>query len=69
MSGIFDGKVALVTGAARGIGAATARMFADNGASVVLGDLLPDVESLASEIDESSNITLRALDILTGGAE
>lgn len=55
MSGIFDGKVALVTGAARGIGAATARMFADNGASVVLGDLLPDVESLASEIDESSN--------------
>lgn len=51
MSGIFKNKVVLVTGAARGIGAATARMFVDNGANVVLGDLLTDVEAVAAEIN------------------
>jgi meso-butanediol dehydrogenase/(S,S)-butanediol dehydrogenase/diacetyl reductase len=35
----FDGKVALITGAASGIGAATARRFAREGARVFLGDL------------------------------
>jgi len=38
-SGQFEGKVALVTGAGSGIGAATARAFADEGASVVVADL------------------------------
>ncbi|REE97317.1 3-oxoacyl-ACP reductase FabG [Thermomonospora umbrina] len=37
--GRFTGKVAVITGAARGIGAATARRFADEGARVVLLDL------------------------------
>jgi NAD(P)-dependent dehydrogenase (short-subunit alcohol dehydrogenase family) len=35
----FKGQVALVTGAAKGMGLATARMFARSGASVVLADL------------------------------
>jgi NAD(P)-dependent dehydrogenase (short-subunit alcohol dehydrogenase family) len=35
----FKGQVALVTGAAKGMGLATARAFAQNGASVVLADL------------------------------
>lgn len=32
----FEGKVAVITGASRGLGAATARRFADEGASVVI---------------------------------
>ena len=38
----LDGKVAIVTGAASGMGAATARRFAREGAKVVVADLLED---------------------------
>ena len=37
--GDFDGKVAIVTGAASGIGRASARLFAQRGASVVVADI------------------------------
>jgi 3alpha(or 20beta)-hydroxysteroid dehydrogenase len=40
--GRLDGKVAIVTGAARGTGALTARLFAREGARVVLADVLDD---------------------------
>jgi 3(or 17)beta-hydroxysteroid dehydrogenase len=44
-------KVALVSGGARGIGAATARLFAQEGARVVLGDLLdPEGRIVEAEI-------------------
>ena len=39
MTGRFEGRVALVTAAADGIGAATARAFAEEGARVVLADI------------------------------
>ncbi len=38
----LDGKVALISGAARGIGAETARCMVEAGAAVVIGDLLED---------------------------
>lgn len=38
----FNGQVALVTGAAKGMGLATARMFAQSGAAVLLADLEGD---------------------------
>ncbi len=39
--GMLDGKVAILTGSGRGIGAAAAQMFAREGALVVVSDLDP----------------------------
>jgi len=40
--GMLDGKVAILTGSGRGIGAAAAKMFASEGALVVVSDLDPN---------------------------
>ena len=59
VDGLLDGKVAIITGASRGIGAATARAFRQAGASVVLaardGDALADV---AGEIEQAGGEAL-----------
>ncbi len=47
----LEGKVALITGAARGQGAAEARLFAKAGATVLIGDLLKEPgQALAKQI-------------------
>ena len=40
--GMLEGKVAIITGSGRGIGAAAAKMFAAEGASVIVSDLDPE---------------------------
>ena len=53
--GRLDGKVALITGAARGQGEAEARLFAAEGARVVLGDVLDaDGERVAADIGSNA---------------
>jgi 3-oxoacyl-[acyl-carrier protein] reductase len=49
--GVLDGKAAIVTGSARGIGRATAELLTEHGARVLINDLDGDVaEQAASEI-------------------
>ncbi len=49
------GKVAVISGAAQGMGAATARLFAAEGAKVVLGDLAEEEgKAIAGEIGEAA---------------
>jgi 3alpha(or 20beta)-hydroxysteroid dehydrogenase len=60
--GRLDGKVALISGAARGQGAAEVRLFAAEGAKVVAGDVLDDDgAALAKELGH--DVVFRHLDV------
>ena len=60
MSGRLEGKVAVITGAASGIGAATAKTYVDHGARVVLGDIQDEAgEGMASALGVASHAIFR----------
>jgi 3-oxoacyl-[acyl-carrier protein] reductase len=54
LSRSIEGKVAIVTGAASGMGRATAHLFADEGARVVVADL--GAERVAAVVDEIGTV-------------
>jgi 3alpha(or 20beta)-hydroxysteroid dehydrogenase len=55
--GRLDGKVAIITGGARGQGAAEARLFVAEGARVVIGDVLDDAGAeIADELGSDAAI-------------
>ncbi|MEK9660425.1 MAG: SDR family NAD(P)-dependent oxidoreductase [Alphaproteobacteria bacterium] len=70
MAGRFDEKVALVTGGASGQGAAEARLFARDGATVIIADLRDEAgETMAAEIRAAGGAAeFRHLDVASEAA-
>lgn len=61
MTGQFEGKVALVTAAGAGIGAATAQMFAERGARVMLADINNEAGEAQTEMLRAAGADVRFL--------
>lgn len=64
----FDGKTVLISGSARGQGAAHARRFAEEGAAVIVTDVLDDLgEAVVEEIrGKGGQAAYRHLDVRSG---
>lgn len=65
----FDSKVAIVTGGASGIGEATVRMFASEGAKVVIADFSDRGQTLSEELNAQGYDTLFVKTDVTQEAE
>lgn len=64
MTGRLDGKVALVTGAASGIGAACAARFATEGAEVVGADVTPGDGRLTLDVRDGEGVAAAVADLV-----
>ena len=49
--GRLEGKIALITGGAKGLGEADCKLFAEEGATVIVADVDPRAQAVAEEID------------------
>ena len=66
--GVLDGKTAIVTGSARGIGRATAELLSEHGAQVLINDLDGDVaEQTAGEISGETAVYAGDLSVPSDG--
>lgn len=67
----LQGKVAILSGGARGIGAAEARLFAREGAHVIIGDVLhSEASALAADVNDvlgQEVVIARRLDVTVAG--
>ena len=63
----FEAKVALVTGAASGLGLATAKAFAESGASVALADWNEDAVRAAAADGHRVFIEVSPHPVISGG--
>jgi (+)-trans-carveol dehydrogenase len=69
MSGAFDGKVALVTGAARGMGRNHALRLAENGARIIAVDLCEQIASVPYPMSTAVDLRQTVSDVQQAGAE
>lgn len=61
---IFKDKTVIITGGSEGVGAATARLFADAGANLMLvARSKKNLESVASELRDKTRVELFAMDV------
>jgi NAD(P)-dependent dehydrogenase (short-subunit alcohol dehydrogenase family) len=70
MKSRLEGKVALITGAGGGIGAATAELFAEHGAAVIVNDISPEkARGEVARLGERGGRAVEVIADISSGAE